>query len=73
MLTSDDAIVGGDNGDDVILVRSETTPDDVLGMQAARGILTVRGGLVSHAAVVARGWGISAVSVRRWCTSWASP
>ncbi len=61
VLTSDDAIVAGDNGDNVILVRSETTPDDVLGMQAARGILTVRGGLVSHAAVVARGWGIPAV------------
>ncbi len=45
----------------VILVRSETTPDDVLGMQASRGILTARGGLVSHAAVVARGWGIPAV------------
>ena len=61
VLTSDDAIVAGDNGEHVILVRSETTPDDVLGMQAARGILTTRGGLVSHAAVVARGWGIPAI------------
>ena len=61
VLTADDAIVAGDNGEAVILVRSETTPDDVLGMQAARGILTIRGGLVSHAAVVARGWGIPAV------------
>jgi pyruvate,orthophosphate dikinase len=61
VLTSDDAIVAGDNGEAVILVRPETTPDDVLGMQAARGILTIRGGLVSHAAVVARGWGIPAV------------
>ena len=61
VLTSDDAIVAGDKGEAVILVRSETTPDDVLGMQASRGILTVRGGLVSHAAVVARGWGIPAV------------
>jgi phosphoenolpyruvate-protein kinase (PTS system EI component) len=55
------AIEAADRGVDVILVRTETTPDDVLGMQAARGILTARGGLVSHAAVVARGWGIPAV------------
>lgn len=61
VLTSDAAMEAGDRGDDVILVRPETTPDDVLGMQAARGILTTRGGLVSHAAVVARGWGIPAV------------
>ncbi len=61
VLTADDAIVAGDAGRDVILVRPETTPDDVLGMQAARGILTTRGGMVSHAAVVARGWGIPAV------------
>jgi pyruvate,orthophosphate dikinase len=44
-----------------ILVRSETSPDDVHGMAAAAGILTSRGGLASHAAVVARGWGIPAV------------
>jgi phosphoenolpyruvate-protein kinase (PTS system EI component) len=61
VLTADAAMEAGDRGDDVILVRPETTPDDVLGMQAARGILTTRGGLVSHAAVVARGWGIPAV------------
>jgi phosphoenolpyruvate-protein kinase (PTS system EI component) len=61
VLTSDAAMDAGDRGDDVILVRPETTPDDVLGMQASRGILTTRGGLVSHAAVVARGWGIPAV------------
>jgi phosphoenolpyruvate-protein kinase (PTS system EI component) len=61
VLTADEAMVAGDDGEDVILVRPETTPDDVLGMQAARGILTTRGGLVSHAAVVARGWGIPAV------------
>ena len=61
VLTADEAITAGDKGEHVILVRSETTPDDVLGMQAARGILTIRGGLVSHAAVVARGWGIPAV------------
>jgi len=47
--------------DDVILVRKETSPEDVVGMSAAAGILTTRGGLVSHAAVVARGWGIPAV------------
>jgi phosphoenolpyruvate-protein kinase (PTS system EI component) len=61
VLNSDDAMLAGDNGEHVILVRPETTPDDVLGMQASEGILTVRGGLVSHAAVVARGWGIPAV------------
>jgi len=53
--------LAADQGIDVILVRTETTPDDVLGMQSARGILTARGGLASHAAVVARGWGIPAV------------
>ena len=55
------AVEAADRGSDVILVRTETTPDDVLGMQSARGILTARGGLASHAAVVARGWGIPAV------------
>ena len=45
----------------VILVRAETSPDDVHGMARAAGILTARGGLASHAAVVARGWGIPAV------------
>ena len=61
VLTADAAIVAGEADQDVILVRRETTPDDVLGMQAARAILTTRGGMVSHAAVVARGWGIPAV------------
>ena len=62
IVTSAEAAVdAADRGLDVILVRTETTPDDVLGMQSARGILTARGGLVSHAAVVARGWGIPAV------------
>jgi pyruvate,orthophosphate dikinase len=51
----------GDVEDDVILVRPETSPSDVPGMAAATGVLTTRGGLVSHAAVVARGWGIPAV------------
>ena len=46
---------------DVVLVRRETSPEDVAGMAASVGILTTRGGLVSHAAVVARGWGIPAV------------
>ena len=45
----------------MILVRSETSPEDVHGMLASEGILTARGGLVSHAAVVARGWGKPAV------------
>ncbi len=61
VLTADDAIDAADEGTAVILVRNETVPDDVLGMQSARGILTTRGGITSHAAVVARGWGIPAV------------
>jgi pyruvate,orthophosphate dikinase len=48
-------------GEDAILVRSETSPEDVHGMMVAKGILTSRGGLVSHAAVVARGWGTPAI------------
>ena len=48
-------------GRPVILVREETSPSDVRGMTHAAGILTARGGLASHAAVVARGWGIPAV------------
>ncbi len=55
------AIALSDAGHAVILVRSETTPDDAFGMQAAQGILTARGGLGSHAAIVARGWGKPAV------------
>jgi phosphoenolpyruvate-protein kinase (PTS system EI component) len=62
VLTADEAIVSASRpDDDVILVRTETSPDDVVGMQASKGILTSRGGMVSHAAVVARGWGIPAV------------
>lgn len=61
VLTAEDAMEAAAAGRAVILVRPETTPDDVLGMQAARGILTARGGVSSHAAVVARGWGIPAV------------
>ena len=59
--TADDAEAAAKRGEDVILVRSETSPEDVHGMMVARGILTSRGGLVSHAAVVARGWGTPAV------------
>ena len=61
VLDADSAIEAADRGQAVILVRRETTPDDVLGMQSARGILTSSGGITSHAAVVARGWGIPAV------------
>jgi pyruvate, orthophosphate dikinase len=59
--TADDAAAAADRGEKVILVRNETSPEDVHGMQVSEGILTARGGLVSHAAVVARGWGIPAV------------
>jgi pyruvate,orthophosphate dikinase len=59
--TADGAAEAAERGEKVILVRSETSPEDVHGMQASEGILTARGGLVSHAAVVARGWGIPAV------------
>jgi pyruvate,orthophosphate dikinase len=59
--TADDAAAAAAAGEKVILVRSETSPEDVHGMLAAEGILTARGGLVSHAAVVARGWGKPAV------------
>jgi len=54
---ADDAEVKGQNGEKVILVRTETTPDDVHGVVAAQGVLTSRGGMTSHAAVVARGMG----------------
>src|SRR3954463_13957655 len=59
--TADDAADAADRGEKVVLVRSETSPEDVHGMQVGEGILTARGGLVSHAAVVARGWCIPAV------------
>jgi pyruvate,orthophosphate dikinase len=59
--TADDAEVAALSGKDVILVRAETSPEDVHGMMVAKGILTSRGGLVSHAAVVARGWGTPAI------------
>jgi pyruvate, orthophosphate dikinase len=59
--SSDAAEAAADSGRAVILVRSETSPEDVRGMARAAGVLTARGGLASHAAVVARGWGIPAV------------
>jgi pyruvate,orthophosphate dikinase len=59
--TADSAVSMADEGSDVILVRPETSPHDVHGMARAKGILTSRGGLASHAAVVARGWGTPAV------------
>jgi len=59
--TADDAVDADERGEKVLLVRNETSPEDVHGMMVAQGILTARGGLVSHAAVVARGWGTPAV------------
>ena len=59
--TADDAVNADERGEQVILVRSETSPEDVHGMMISQGILTARGGLVSHAAVVARGWGTPAI------------
>jgi pyruvate,orthophosphate dikinase len=61
VVTPEDAIAVADAGRSVILVRAETSPDDVHGMARAAGVLTSNGGLASHAAVVARGWGIPAV------------
>ena len=58
---ANDASDAADRGEKVILVRNETSPEDVHGMMVSQGILTVRGGLVSHAAVVARGWGTPAI------------
>ena len=55
--TADEAAERARNGEDVLLVRKETSPEDIDGMHAARGILTSTGGMTSHAAVVARGWG----------------
>ncbi len=57
VFTADDAVEWAKSGKDVILVREETNPEDVEGMRAAIGILTARGGMTSHAALVARGWG----------------
>ena len=57
VLTANDAVEWAKQGKKVILVREETNPEDVEGMRAAEGILTARGGMTSHAALVARGWG----------------
>jgi pyruvate,orthophosphate dikinase len=57
VFTSVDAVEWAKRGETVILVREETNPEDVEGMRAAEGILTARGGMTSHAALVARGWG----------------
>ena len=62
VFTADDAKEWADRGEKVILVRLETSPEDIEGMKAAEGILTVRGGMTSHAAVVARGMGECCVS-----------
>ena len=59
--TADHAVDAAERGEHVILVRNETSPEDVHGMMVSQGILTARGGLVSHAAVVARGWGTPAI------------
>ena len=57
VFTSAEAVEAAASGEKVILVREETNPEDVEGMRAAEGILTARGGMTSHAALVARGWG----------------
>ncbi|WP_288528438.1 pyruvate, phosphate dikinase [uncultured Eubacterium sp.] len=62
VFTAEDAEVWNERGEKVILVRLETSPEDITGMKAAQGILTVRGGMTSHAAVVARGMGTCCVS-----------
>ena len=62
VFTADDAVEWAERGEKVILVRLETSPEDITGMKAAQGILTVRGGMTSHAAVVARGMGECCVS-----------
>ncbi len=62
VFTADDAVAWAERGEKVVLVRLETSPEDITGMKAAQGILTVRGGMTSHAAVVARGMGACCVS-----------
>ncbi len=61
VFNAEDAVTAAARGESVILVRKETNPEDIHGMLASSGVLTSRGGLVSHAAVVARGWGKPAV------------
>ena len=62
VFTADDAVAWAKRGEKVVLVRLETSPEDISGMKSAQGILTVRGGMTSHAAVVARGMGTCCVS-----------
>ncbi len=62
VFTAEDAEAWAARGEKVVLVRLETSPEDITGMKAAQGILTVRGGMTSHAAVVARGMGTCCVS-----------
>ena len=62
VFTAEDAVEWKERGEKVVLVRLETSPEDITGMKAAQGILTVRGGMTSHAAVVARGMGTCCVS-----------
>ena len=62
VFTADDAEAWAERGEKVVLVRLETSPEDITGMKVAQGILTVRGGMTSHAAVVARGMGTCCVS-----------
>jgi len=62
VFTADEAVEMRDNGEEVILVRTETSPEDIEGLEAAQGVLTSRGGMTSHAAVVARGMGKPAVA-----------
>ena len=62
VFTADDAKAAHEKGEKVVLVRLETSPEDIEGMKASEGILTVRGGMTSHAAVVARGMGTCCVS-----------
>ncbi len=62
VFSAEDAEAWNDRGEKVVLVRLETSPEDITGMKAAQGILTVRGGMTSHAAVVARGMGTCCVS-----------
>ena len=62
VFTAEDAVIWNEKGEKVVLVRLETSPEDITGMKASQGILTVRGGMTSHAAVVARGMGTCCVS-----------
>ena len=62
VFTAEDAEAWNERGEKVVLVRLETSPEDITGMKASQGILTVRGGMTSHAAVVARGMGTCCVS-----------